>query len=243
MDSVRQSASSERDVGAVLRSFGPRLLRFRPTLSGAARLLLLVAGLIAAGLALRALRPGWEGFSSAGAGAGSFVAVATLALAVGAPRQVAAFAAGYAFGGGEGTALAWLATLLACAADFLWARAVAGGWARRRLAARFARLEQVVAERPFAATLAVRLFPLGNNLAVNLAAGVSAVAPLPFLVASAVGYLPQTVVFALLGDGVHVARLVQVATGLVLFVASTAIGVALFRGVRASVAQGPSQYR
>lgn len=232
MDSVRQSASSDGGGRAVLRHPAARQSRLGPTLGGAARLLLLVAGLIGAGAMLRGWQSGWAELAPAGVGAAGFIAASAAALAVGVPRQVAAFAGGYAFGAGEGAALTWLATLLACAIDFFWARAVAGNWARRRFAGRLARLEQVVAERPFAATLAVRLFPLGNNLAVNLAAGVAAVAPAPFLAASALGYLPQTVVFALLGDGVHVARLVQIAVGTALFAISATIGVALFRQFR-----------
>jgi uncharacterized membrane protein YdjX (TVP38/TMEM64 family) len=232
LDSVRRSPSSDLDQRAPAPDRAARLSRLGATLPGAARLLLLLGGLIAAGVALRALRPGWVSLAPAGTGASTFLATAALALAVGVPRQVAAFAGGYAFGAGAGTLLAWLATLLACAADFYWARLVAGGWARRRFSGRLARLEQVVADRPFAATLAVRLFPLGNNLAVNLAAGVTAVAPVPFLTASALGYLPQTIVFALLGDGVHVAQGVQIALGTVLFGISAALGVALFRQFR-----------
>jgi len=234
LHSVRQPTSSDRGEGAVSRRRAARLARFTPMLRGAARLLLLLAGLIGAGLALRALRPGWEGLAPAGAGAGTFIVAAAVALAVGVPRQAAAFAAGYAFGAAAGTLLAWLAALLACVADFFWARAVAGSWARRRFSGRLARLERLVADRPFATTLAVRLFPLGNNLAVNLVAGASAVAPVPFLAASALGYLPQTVVFALLGNGVHVARAVQIAIGTALFGISAAIGVALFRRIPAS---------
>ena len=64
---------------------------------------------------------------------------------------------------------------------------------------------------------------------LNLLAGVSAVAAGPFLLASLLGYVPQTAVFALLGDGVRVAEGVQMALAVGLFAASVALGVYLLR--------------
>lgn len=198
--------------------------------------MLLAAGLVAAGLALRALAPGWAGLAPSGrGGAGAFVLAATLACAVGAPRQAAAFAAGYAFGFWEGAGLAWLAAAVACAADFFWARLVAREWVRRRMRGRIAQADRFLAAHPFGVTLALRLFPVGNNLALNLVAGVSAVTPAPFLAASLLGYLPQTAIFALLGNGVHVTQAVQIAVGIALFVASALIGGMLFRQFRGAM--------
>ena len=60
---------------------------------------------------------------------------------------------------------------------------------------------------PSAATLTLRLLPVGSNMLLNLVAGVSERArQAPFMAASAIGYLPQTVVFALLGGGVRVSQ-------------------------------------
>jgi uncharacterized membrane protein YdjX (TVP38/TMEM64 family) len=213
-----------------------RLDRVVPAIAAIGRPALLLAGLVAAGLALRALAPGWAGLApSARGGAVAFVLAATLACAVGAPRQAAAFAAGYAFGFWEGVALAWLASALACAANFFWARAIARDWVRRRMGGRIAQADRFLAAHPFSATLALRLFPLGNNLAVNLAAGVSAVAAMPFLTASLLGYLPQTAIFALLGNCVHLTRSAQIAVGIALFAVSAAIGGVLFRQFRGAI--------
>jgi len=193
---------------------------------------LLLAGLLAAGLALRALPPGAGGLAHPGQGAGTFVLVAALACAVGAPRQAAAFAAGYAFGFWEGAGLAWLASALACIGNFAWARAVGREWVKRRLRGRLARLDRFLAAQPFTATLTLRLLPVGNNLVVNLAAGVSAIAAGPFLAASVIGYLPQTAIFALLGEGVQVARATRIAIGVALFAASAISGAMLLRQLR-----------
>ncbi|WP_043358941.1 TVP38/TMEM64 family protein [Belnapia sp. F-4-1] len=209
-----------------------------------AKLLVLAAGLVAAGLLLRALGgllgTEWVDRTIRGRGLwgeGVFLLVGMAATAVGIPRQGVAFLGGYAFGAVVGTGLALLAQLLGCAVSFAWARLVGRGWAERRLAGRFGRrlrpLRDLLAASPFDATLALRLLPLGNNLALNLLAGMAGVAAVPFLAASAIGYLPQTVVFALLGKGVRVDGAWQLGLSAVLLLGSVAIGFALLRRHRA----------
>ncbi len=203
-----------------------------------AKPVLLLVGLLLAGAALRLVQLQGGAHLLAGLSASrdpsaalALVAVGTLLCAVGLPRQLVAFAAAYAFGAAIGGLLALLVQVLSCAADFAWARAVARNWAARRIAAspRLARLDDRLAARPFSATLTLRLLPVGNNLLLNLLAGVSAVPALPFLTASALGYLPQTVVFALIGSGAHVARGAQLLIGLLLFALSAAVGILLLR--------------
>jgi uncharacterized membrane protein YdjX (TVP38/TMEM64 family) len=206
------------------------------------RPLLLMGGLALAGLALReleaagALTPGVldRMLGATGLPRGvAFVGLGALATAVGVPRQAVAFAGGTAFGALAGTQLAIAATVLGCATSFFYARLVGRDWARQRLSGRLAKVDRFLAENPFTATLTLRLLPVGNNLALNLLAGLSGVPAGRFLAASALGYLPQTVVFALLGKGVRVDGWVQIVLGVALFAASAAIGVALLRRHRA----------
>ena len=116
--------------------------------------------------------------------------------------------------------------------DFWWARLVARDWAKRRLAGngRVARLDRFLMANAFRATLTIRLLPVGSNIAMNLLAGVSGVAAAPFLLASVLGYVPQTVVFALLGGGVRVSEGLQIGVGRRgCWRLSVALGVALLR--------------
>lgn len=211
-----------------------------PRVAATLKLLVMAAGLTAAGLLLRAFgaAPGTEWVDVYVRGQGLlgelvFLAVGAAATAVGVPRQAVAFLGAYAFGVAVGTGLALLATLLGCGLSFYWARLVARGWAERRMAGRFGRrlrpLRDALAVNPFGATLALRLLPLGNNLALNLLAGMAGVAFVPYLAASALGYLPQTLVFALLGKGVRVDGAWQLALAALLFVVSVGIGFALLR--------------
>lgn len=201
--------------------------------SVAGRPALLLLGLVAAGLALRRLGLD-DGIAAAGQhGPFAFVALATAACAVGVPRQVVAYAGGLAFGFWPGSALALLAEILGCIGDFYWARWVAWAWAARWLArggtGRLDRLGRFLRANAFAATLTLRLLPVGNNLLLNLLAGVSGVAAGPFLAASALGYVPQTAVFALLGGGVRVSAGTQVAVAGTLLALSIALGLLLAR--------------
>jgi uncharacterized membrane protein YdjX (TVP38/TMEM64 family) len=191
---------------------------------------LLLAGLVLAGMVLRAMPDrAVLAFPGAGRRGPLFVIAAALACAVGAPRQAVAFAGGYAFGPWGGSLLTLLASGLACAANFFWARAVARDWVRRRLGARLAGFDRLLEAHPFRAVLTLRLLPVGNNLLLNLLAGVSPIPAGPFLAASLLGYVPQTVIFALLGAGIRVGRPVQLALAVVLFAASAVSGLALLR--------------
>jgi uncharacterized membrane protein YdjX (TVP38/TMEM64 family) len=209
--------------------------------------LLLLAGLVAAGVLLRELRG--AGMLDVGfltriterlgiPAEVAFVVVGAAACMVGIPRQAVAFAGGTAFGALMGSVLGLAAMVAGCAGSFLWARAVGRDWARRRIeqafSGRLRRLDRFLAENPFSATLTLRLLPVGNNLALNLLAGLSGVSLAPFLAGSALGYIPQTVVFALLGKGVRVDGAVQLALGLALFAASVALGLWLLRRFRAA---------
>ena len=204
------------------------------------KLATLAAGLVAAGLLLRSIgfAPGTNWVDRWVLGQGLlgdlvFIGMGAAATAAGAPRQGVAFLGGYAFGIVEGTALSLAAQVAGCALSYLWARAVGRGWAERRLAGRFGHrlrpLRDVLAGSPFNATLALRLLPVGNNLALNLLAGMAGSAFLPFLAGSAVGYVPQTVIFALLGKGIRVDGAWQLGLGVALFVVSAGIGLLLLR--------------
>jgi uncharacterized membrane protein YdjX (TVP38/TMEM64 family) len=210
-----------------------------------AKPLLLLAGIVIAGVLLRELRAAGvleTGFLErmiVGQGVRGqllFVALGAAACAVGVPRQAVAFAGGTAFGALVGSGLSLAAMVAACAVTFFWARLVGRGWARRRIerafSGRLARVDRFLAANPFAATLTLRLLPVGNNLALNLLAGLSGIAALPFIAASALGYVPQTVVFALLGKGVRVDGAIQLGLGLVLFAASALLGLWLLKRAR-----------
>lgn len=158
-----------------------------------------------------------------------FVGVGALACAVGMPRQIVAFAAGFAWGAVMGGALALLAQVIGCVVDFYWARLVGRDFVQARLRGRALKLERMLTRQPFVNALTLRLMPVGNNLLLNVLAGVSAVPARGFVLGSAIGFIPQTAIFALLGSGSRIARSTQIGLGVGLFVLSTVIGIILLR--------------
>lgn len=161
-----------------------------------------------------------------------FLGVAAVATAIAVPRHVVSFLGGYAFGVAFGTLLALAATEIGCGLTFFYARFIGRPLVSARWAARARRVEDFIAAHPFSMTLLIRLLPVGNNFVTNLAAGVTRVPAAPFLGGSLVGYVPQTLVFALAGSGVELGAGLRIAIAVALFVISGLIGTALYRKVR-----------
>ncbi|MGA7979059.1 MAG: VTT domain-containing protein [Chromatiaceae bacterium] len=157
-----------------------------------------------------------------------FLTVGAAFTGIGLPRQVFAVAAGYVYGIAAGTALALSAEMLGVLMGFLYARFFARDLVIRRYPARIRKIDDCLRAYPFSMTLAVRLFPVGNNLVVNLLAGVSNMRLMPFMAASAVGHFPQTLVFAMMGGGFAESDLVQGTLALVLFGISAGLGAHLY---------------
>lgn len=167
-----------------------------------------------------------------------FLAMGAIFTAVGLPRQIIAFLAGYAFDIVLGTFYGALATLLGCAVTFIYARLFGRGLLSARFGARARRFDTFIHDHPFSMTLLIRLLPVGSNIVTNLAAGVSRVRIMPFLSASFVGFLPQTLVFALVGSGVNVSQGLRIGGAVVLFLASGVLGAYLYHRHRHGLSIG-----
>lgn len=165
-------------------------------------------------------------------GEGLFLLVGAVVVALGIPRQAVSFAAGYAFGLGMGTGLAMLATLLGSVACFYYARFIGRDALTRRFPDKIGRIDAFLAGNELTMAVILRLSPVSNNLVANVAAGVSGVRMVPFFMGSLVGYLPQTLVFALAGAGFELDKTLSWSLSALLFVLSTVLGMWLWRRSR-----------
>ncbi len=162
-----------------------------------------------------------------------FLLLGAASTAVGVPRQVIAFLSGYAFGIVEGTALALLSALLGASLTFGTVRMMGHGSALlKRAPQRLQRVQHFLSTNTLSTVLVLRLFPFSSNLLTNIAAALAQVRFVPFLTATAIGYLPQTLIFALLGGGLDVDPLISTVVSAVLFVCSTVLGLWLWRTYR-----------
>ena len=165
-------------------------------------------------------------------GALLFLLMGGVFTAIGLPRQIIAFLGGYAFSVGLGTLLGTLGALLGCMLSFAYARFFGKGLLRARLGERAGRFDRFIHDHPFSMTVLIRLLPVGSNLLTNLAAGISSIRPTYFFSGTLLGYLPQTLVFALVGSGVQIAPTLKLALAIGLFLISGALGAYLYRHFR-----------
>jgi len=197
---------------------------------------LVVVGFLIEGFGFRdALDTGWIDAQIRGKGLSGdalFVVVGALFVGIGLPRQAVCFLGGYAFGFAEGVLWSSLASVLGCIGAFYYARFLGRSLVVARFPERIARLDAFLAGNTFSMSLLLRLLPVGSNLLSNLAGGVSGVLALPFFLGSGLGYLPQTLVFVLLGSGIQVDPVFRIGTSVILFIVSGVLGVWLYRRYR-----------
>jgi uncharacterized membrane protein YdjX (TVP38/TMEM64 family) len=212
----------------------------KPLLKG----LVLIATLVAIGTAFKALGLAdaldvhWLDRRVVGQGLlgeALFVLIGAILSAVGVPRQLVAFGGGYAFGILGGTLIALVAQTLGCAITFFYARLLGRSFIQNRFGRRIQRIDAFLRDHTFSMTLMIRFLPVGSNVLTNLAVGVSSVSALSFLAGSAAGYVPQTVIFAILGSGIQLDSITHTAVSVALFVVSGLLSVGLYRRVRKKV--------
>jgi uncharacterized membrane protein YdjX (TVP38/TMEM64 family) len=206
--------------------------RSRALLKGLALIALLVAAaylLRGAGLGLNTAWIDHEVRGKGLAGELLFVGVAALFVAIALPRQIPSFLGGYAFGFVAGTVLALAASLLGCMVTFYCARLLGRRFVLAHAPQRVRRIDAFLARDPFTMGLIVRLMPLTNNFLTNLAAGVSGIGAAPFFAGSAIGYVPETAIFTLVGSGVVIGAQLRIGLSVLLLVASVLFGLRLIR--------------
>jgi uncharacterized membrane protein YdjX (TVP38/TMEM64 family) len=142
-----------------------------------------------------------------------FVACCALGIGVGAPRLAFAALGGLAFGWVLGSLLAHLGTLGGCWIAYSWSRWLGRDWVERRMGNRTRRLMDHLRRRPLAVGLLIRVCPIGNNFATNLFFGLSPIATRHFLLGTVLGTLPQTVVYAVLGNSAADGSMALLAVG------------------------------
>lgn len=161
-----------------------------------------------------------------------FVAIAALLASFGLPRQVVAFMAGYGFGFSSGVLLAMLAIVSACVMSFSYGYLGSLVFTPAKIPLRMQYMAAFIKDHTFVSTLMIRLLPAGSNLLVNLTAGAMRIRRVPFFSGTLLGYIPQTLVFTLIGSGVHVDPGQRIGLGVVLFVLSALLGAQLYRKYR-----------
>ena len=158
-----------------------------------------------------------------------FMGAGTLATGVGLPRQLLAFIGGLAYGIFPGLVVALMAALAGCYLTVRISTAFFSQLVRQRYPAFISQLDSLLQNYVFIKILMLRLQPLGTNLLTNVCIGFTSVPRWKFLLASGIGYVPQMLVFVLIGAGIRVGSQFQWVLSAVLMGLSFFLGILIFR--------------
>lgn len=158
-----------------------------------------------------------------------FVIFATCTAAVGLPRQLIALIAGYSFGLFEGVLLAISSISFGALLTFWFARFVARPWVRQRFPEAIVKLDSLIVDQAFLKILTIRFLPLGTNMLTNLAAGTTQLPAKLFFSASFLGFLPQSTLFVLGGNGLNINSSGQISLSVFLLLLSSLLCWFLYR--------------
>ena len=145
------------------------------------------------------------------------------------PRQLLAFVGGYAYGVWLGTLIVTVGVTLGCFLTFIYSRLMIQKIVQRKLGLRIAWMEHLFSKNPFGMALSIRVIPVGSNVLLNMLAGVTKISTIPFCLGSAIGYIPQNLVSALLGTGMRADPLVRVSIAALLYGIGIIVGLWLFK--------------
>ncbi len=148
------------------------------------------------------------------------------------PRQVLSFVGGYAYGALLGMLIVTIGVSLGCFMTFLYTRFLAQGFIQKKFGLRIAWLEHLFSKNAFGMAVSIRILPVGSNVLLNMVAGVTKIPLIPFCLGSAIGYIPQNLIFALLGTGVRVDPLFRTGLAGLLYLLGILFGLWLFKVFR-----------
>lgn len=161
-----------------------------------------------------------------------FMLACSSLMCVGLSRQLVAFLAGYGFGFVPGLLTGMLAVMLACFVTFGIARTWLHTYLKNHYQIKIRKIACFIRNHTFSVTLLLRLSPVGNNWLMNIAAGATNVSSVPFFVGSFLGYIPQMLIFTLVGSGSHLSDPWQITIAIVLFVVSAMLFTHLYTRYR-----------
>jgi uncharacterized membrane protein YdjX (TVP38/TMEM64 family) len=152
------------------------------------------------------------------------ILIFTLAAFVGVPQWMLIAGAVIAFGPAYGAGYSWVSTMLSASLNF-WI----GHWVGAERLKKYGgdlvnRMAGLVRKNGFVTSFTVRLVPTGPFVLVNMAAGVSRMTFLAFLMGTGLGIIPKILAVAFLGKGIFDAFAQQ---GYVFIAISFAIALAL----------------
>tara|TARA_R110000744_G_scaffold41717_2_gene94698 strand:+ start:3066 stop:3731 length:666 start_codon:yes stop_codon:yes gene_type:complete len=162
-------------------------------------------------------------------GALLFVLILTPAMAIGLPRQIAALSAGFLFGAGSGMLLATISAVFGCLVTLMLARKLFANLIEQHYPQPLAKVSYFFSHNTFLKALTIRLLPAGSNFLTNILAGTARSPIKPYILGSALGFVPQMTIFSLMGAGLQINGQQQLIISIILLIIALLVGSYLYR--------------
>lgn len=131
-----------------------------------------------------------------------FVALYTITAALGVPPVIITLAGGAVFGATLGTLYSWIGALLGAIGGYAIARWLGGSAIRNLLGRHEDKLDKLQYKATIASLFRLRVNPIVPYNVLNFASGLSKVSFRDYFLATGVGVLPATAVYAYFADSV-----------------------------------------
>lgn len=169
-----------------------------------------------------------------------FLFIGIVITACGAPRQLLAFLGGYAFGFSQGFIVSMLATVMGCICAFYCSKLLIRPLIRKKFNNQAVNIDKFLQQQATRKTIIIRLLPIGSNVLTNLIAGATSVKPRAFFIGSSIGYIPQMLIFSLLGKGLLIGSELKIALSISLLLVSSFLSVKLYKKYRVNLPETDS---
>lgn len=153
----------------------------------------------------------------------------SLGMAIGLPRQVAAFCAGFVLDITFGALFATFAAAIGCCISYLVSRQLLSSWVINKYPSTTKKITAFLSHQTFTKSLIIRFIPAGSNFLTNVIAGATRIPFKPFILGSALGYIPQMVIFTMIGNGIKIGSEQQLTLSALLFVLAGLLSYALYQ--------------
>lgn len=161
-----------------------------------------------------------------------FTLLLTPAMALGLPRQIAALSAGFLFGASYGMVLATVAAVLGCLITLMLARKLFAHKVQHYYPQQLAKVSHFFSYNTFLKALIIRLLPAGSNFLTNVLAGTARSPIKPYVLGSALGFMPQMTIFSLMGAGLQVNGQQQLIISIALLILALLLSSYLYQKTR-----------
>lgn len=152
------------------------------------------------------------------------------------PKNVLSIGAGLVFGFAGGLVLVFAAAMLGATAAFWLGRRLGREAVEKYIGARVERVDELLRRRGLLAVIGLRLVPVLPFTAINYAAGLTSIGWWQYFLGTAIGILPGTVSYVLLGAyGLQMGWEAQLGFGVLALLTLAGIAAAVVRRRKAKV--------